>query len=139
MKKAMTIGMMRRKRMIGTKRRNFSASYNNQIQFQEIITGKKCPSDSVDEFSYHVQAMVEEMGEVMKADKRWKTHRNHRYEPEEKLDEIADVFITAMNLAIHSGFSDEEVEEAISKKISENYARLISKDCVACQEEETTK
>ena len=42
-----------------------------------------------------------------------------------------------MNIAIHSGFSDEDVEEAISRKISENYARLISRDAVpACQEEE---
>ena len=68
--------------------------------------------------------MVEEMGEVMKADKRWKTHRNFRYEKEEKLDEIADVFITAMNMAIHSGFTAEQMEEAISSKIKENYARL---------------
>ena len=73
----------------------------------------------------------------MKADKRWKTHRNHRYEPEEKLDEIADVFITAMNIAIHSGFSDEDIEEAISNKISENYARLINNK--TCQKEETTE
>lgn len=133
----MMIGMMRRKTMIGTRRKTFSTSYNNQVQFQEIITGHKCPKDDVTQFSYHIQAMVEEMGEVMKADKRWKTHRNGRYEIEEKLDEIADVFITAMNIAIHSGFSDEDVEEAISRKISENYARLISRDAVpACQEEE---
>lgn len=121
-----------------TRRKSFSTSYNNQVQFQEIITGHKCPNDNLSQFSYHVQAMVEEMGEVMKADKRWKTHRNYRFEPEEKLDEIADVFITAMNLAIHSGFSDDEVEEAISRKISENYARLISKNA-ACQKEEATK
>ena len=64
--------------------------------------------------------MVEELGEVMKADKRWKTHRNHRYEPDEKLDEIADVFITAMNISIHSGFTAEDIEKAISNKIKEN-------------------
>ena len=42
----------------------------------------------------------------------------------EKLDEIADVFITAMNIAIHSGFTADEMEEAISNKIKENYERL---------------
>ena len=119
------------------RRKSFSTSYNNQVQFQEIITGQKCPSDNIEKFSYHIQAMVEEMGEVMKADKRWKTHRNHRYEPEEKLDEIADVFITAMNIAIRSGFSDEDIEEAISNKISENYARLINNK--TCKKEETTE
>ena len=102
----------------------FKAAYDNQIHFQEAITGAKCPGDNLNQFSYHIQAMVEELGEVMKADKRWKTHRNHRYEPAEKLDEIADVFITAMNIAIHSGFTAEEMEEAISNKIKENYERL---------------
>ena len=102
----------------------FKAAYDNQIHFQEAITGATCPGDNLNQFSYHIQAMVEELGEVMKADKRWKTHRNHRYEPAEKLDEIADVFITAMNIAIHSGFTAEEMEEAISNKIKENYERL---------------
>lgn len=103
---------------------NFHDAYLVQSKFQHEVTGATCPSDNLDAFSYHVQAMVEEMGEVMKADKRWKTHRNERYEPEEKLDEIADVFITAMNLAIHSGFSVEQVEKAISGKIHKNCIRF---------------
>lgn len=107
-----------------TGKTNFKESYDNQIHFQEQITGAKCPGDNLAQFSYHIQAMVEELGEVMKADKRWKTHRNHRYEPEEKLDEIADMFITAMNIAIHSGFTAETIEMAISNKINENYERL---------------
>lgn len=103
---------------------NFKESFNQQAHFQHVITGAKCPGDNLHEFSYHIQAMVEELGEVMKADKRWKTHRNTRYEPAEKLDEIADVFITAMNIAIHSGFEAETIELAISNKIQENYSRL---------------
>ena len=103
---------------------SFEASYDSQIHFQEVITGLNCPADNLTQFSYHIQAMVEELGEVMKADKRWKTHRNHRYEPDEKLDEIADVFITAMNISIHSGFTAEDIEKAISNKIKENYERL---------------
>ena len=102
----------------------FKSSYDNQVHFQEVITGVQCPGDNISQFSYHIQAMVEELGEVMKADKRWKTHRNHRYEPDEKLDEIADVFITAMNISIHSGFTADEIEAAISNKIKENYERL---------------
>lgn len=102
----------------------FNESYHKQAHFQKVITGAKCPGDNLSEFSYHIQAMVEELGEVMKADKRWKTHRNSRYEPAEKLDEIADVFITAMNIAIHSGFEAETIELAIANKIEENYKRL---------------
>lgn len=104
--------------------KSFFNSYNTQIHFQKEITGAKCPGDNLHEFSYHIQAMVEELGEVMKADKRWKTHRNTRYVPEEKLDELADVFITAMNISIHSGFTAEQIEEAIAKKINENFERL---------------
>lgn len=106
---------------------NFKSSFNRQIKFQEEVTGAKCPGDSLEHFKYHALAMVEEMGEVMKSDKRWKTHRNERYEPDEKLDEIADVFITAMNIAIHSGFDAKTIEMAISNKISNNFERLKAK------------
>lgn len=127
-------GMMRRMTMSGKTNltASFLTSYNRQIRFQKEVTGAKCPGDNLHQFSYHIQAMVEELGEVMKADKRWKTHRNERYEPDEKLDEIADVFITAMNIAIHSGFTAEEIEHAIEHKISENFERL----AIAKEEEE---
>lgn len=109
------------------KTNSFHNSYNNQILFQENVAGVRCPGDNLPQFSYHIQAMVEELGEVMKADKRWKTHRNERYVRDEKLDEIADVFITAMNIAIHSGFTVNDVEDAISTKIAENFSRLVLK------------
>lgn len=78
------------------------------------------PQDSPKWFSYHIQAMVEELGEVMKADKRWKTHRNTRYEPEEKLDEIADLFITVMNIAMYSNIDAETLGKAVFSKIEKN-------------------
>ena len=106
----------------------FRDSYQNQVHFQEIVAGVKCPGDNLEQFGYHVKAMVEELGEVMKADKRWKSHRNTRYEPDEKLDELADVFITAMNLAIHSGFTADDIEKAITLKISENYKRFAEEE-----------
>lgn len=105
---------------------SFLLSYRNQVKFQKEVTGAECPGDNLNHFCYHMNAMVEELGEVMKADKRWKTHRNVRYEPHEKLDEIADMFITAMNIAIHSGFSAETIEAAISNKINTNFYRLLA-------------
>lgn len=110
--------------------------YAKQIEFQEEVLEQRAgegqpviaiPQDVLQWFSYHVQAMVEELGELMKADKRWKTHRNERYELEEKVDEIADVFITAMNIAIYSGMSGEELEKAVSKKIESNMEKLKGK------------
>lgn len=106
-----------------TKLIDFGKIFQKQVDFQKMVTGAQCPGDNLNQFSYHVQAMVEEMGEVMKADKRWKTHRNERYEPAEKLDEIADIFITAMNIAIHSGFDANDIAEAIYLKISDNERR----------------
>ena len=77
-------------RMIGKMTKmEFEKLYEMQVKFQEKILEKKAgtgqpvmslPQDDVNWFSYHIQAMVEELGEVMKADKRWKTHRNERFE-----------------------------------------------------------
>ena len=68
--------------------------------------------------------MVEELGEVLKADKRWKSHRNVDYDSGEKLTELADVFITAMNLCIFSGYSIDVVMAAIESKQRINFKRL---------------
>ena len=59
------VGTMRRMKMSGEKI-NFKSSYDNQIHFQENITGVKCPGDNLDQFGYHIKAMVEELGEVIK-------------------------------------------------------------------------
>lgn len=91
------------------------------MQGESLIT---LPVDSTKWFSYHMNAMTEEMGEVLKADKRWKTHRNEKYDRCEKLDEIADVFITAMNIAIFSNYTAEELEEAIAGKVKQNLKRI---------------
>lgn len=108
---------------------SFAEMYKKQVEFQKKILKEKgeewqyLPADSVHWASYHIQAMVEEMGEVMKADKRWKTHRNTNYDRGEKLDEIADMFITMMNVAIFSGFYPLEVQLAILSKIDKNDER----------------
>ena len=111
---------------------SFCDIFGKQEEFQRQIISQMqgCDyrdvviSEDLEWFKYHCMAMVEEMGEVVKADKRWKTHRNERYEPEEKLDEIADVFITAINIAMFSGFSSNEVQNAIMSKIDKNLERL---------------
>ena len=113
---------------------SFCDIFGKQEEFQRQIISQRqgCDyrdvviSEDLEWFKYHCMAMVEEMGEVVKADKRWKTHRNERYEPEEKLDEIADVFITAINIAMFSGFSSNEVQNAIMSKIDKNIERLNS-------------
>lgn len=112
----------------------FNKVYLNQIKFQEEIIKKyqshlsngKLPSDNPVLFQYHMTAMVEELGEVLKADKRWKTHRNDAFDPENKEEEIADCFITLMNACIFSGYDAERILNRVDKKISENLERMIN-------------
>lgn len=110
--------------MSGTKKIDFCELVEKQTNFQEFITGEKLPQDDVHNFQYHMTAIVEELGEVLKADKRWKTNRNKRFEPLEKYEEIADVFITAINIAIFSGLDGEKLLNEIDRKINVNCERL---------------
>lgn len=107
----------------------FEGIFELQAKFQELVEGDH-PHDDPSKFEYHIAAMVEELGEVLKADKRWKTHRNAAHNVEEKLDEIADVFITAINLALWSGFTIDEVIRALNNKIDENFKRWEDKQNV---------
>lgn len=102
---------------------SFRKIYKQQTTFQGKIE-KMLTHDNPTKFHYHMTAMTEELGELLKADKRWKTHRNSTYNQEEKLDELADVFITAMNISLWSGFSYEQLANSISNKIETNNNRL---------------
>ena len=96
-----------------------------QQTFQSKVTGiKVLPSDNITWCMYHMNAMTEELGEVLKSDKRWKTHRNHMFDPENKLEELADVFITAMNISMFSGFSGQDLQNKIIVKIAENTVKF---------------
>lgn len=75
------------------------------------------PVDDVGLASYHVQQLMSEIGEVLEADKRWKSHRNDKNDKEGKLEELADCFIVLMNLVMFSGFNGNDLEEAIEKKL----------------------
>ena len=119
----MTGEKKRMKKMNG--KDNFKVIYDLQTKFQEMITGKtNLPQDSIADFSYHIQAIVEELGEVMKSDKRWKNYRNQQYDPQNKLEEICDVYITLLNVAIFSGFTSEELVKNIFDKIEKNNERF---------------
>jgi len=104
-----------------------SGKLENIFYAQSLFQGKvegKLPHDDPNKFHYHITSMVEELGEVLKADKRWKTHRNTTYVKQEKLDELADVFITAINLSLWSGIGPEQMFDAIENKIVENNKRI---------------
>jgi len=99
--------------------------FEKQAEFQkELLPQIELPKDDITWSSYHIQGLMEEVGEVLKADKRWKTHRNCNYDPDNKLEEIADVMISAINIALFSGFTGSDVYTAIIKKINKNLGRL---------------
>lgn len=75
------------------------------------------PVDDVGLASYHVQQLMSEIGEVLEADKRWKSHRNDKNDKDGKLEELADCFIVLMNMVMFSGFDGNDLEEAIEKKL----------------------
>lgn len=103
---------------------DFTKLYGAQRGFQYLVTKKdRLPVDDLEWFGYHVKAMVEELGELLSADKRWKTHRNVKYEPENKLEELCDVVITAMNLCIFSDIDGDQLYRAIQDKIEKNYTK----------------
>lgn len=82
------------------------------------------PVDDIGLFSYHIQQLMSEIGEVLDADKRWKSHRNSKNDKEAKLDEIADCFIVLMNVAMFSGFDGTQLEEAIERKLKKVSDRI---------------
>lgn len=110
----------------------FNSLYNKQIEFQKKVCElkpydfevEKLPEDNIKGFSFHIQQLMSELGEVLSADKRWKNFRNNKLDLENKKEEIADCFIVLMNVAIFSGLSAKEVEDIILQKMNKNFERL---------------
>ena len=75
------------------------------------------PVDDVSLASYHVQQLISEIGEMLEADKRWKSHRNDKYDKNAKLEELADCFVVLMNIAMFSGFDGNDLANAIQQKL----------------------
>ncbi len=110
----------------------FIEIYEKQVEFQKIIIDKfqshisdgNIPADNPTLFQYHMTGIVEELGELLKADKRWKTHRNDTFDKENKIEELSDCFIILMNIAIHSGYEAADILSVIENKISSNLVRF---------------
>ena len=129
-----------------TKTKTKNGKMNNLVSFQNLFNRQKAnqirmlqagmydefkskstktvPVDDIKLMSYHVQQLMSEIGEVLSADKRWKNFRNVVYDADGKLEEIADCFIVLMNVAMFSGFDDEQIANAIKNKISEVGQRI---------------
>lgn len=82
------------------------------------------PKDSPELSSYHIQQLVSEVGEVLSADKRWKSYRNEHIDMTNKKEEIADCFIVLMNIALFSNMQADELLETIAKKQDTNFERV---------------
>lgn len=105
---------------------DFNDLYDDQVKIQSRMADNGMydgidrdlviPQDIPSLASYHVQQLVSEIGEVLEADKRWKNFRNDKYDRDAKLDEIADCFIVLMNISMFSGFSADDVTNAIHLK-----------------------
>lgn len=116
----------------------FQTFYNKQLDFQKKVAAiygyknlkqeEKLPTDNVDVASYHMLALLEEAGELVKSDKRWKNFRNQHYDKKNKLEEVADCIITLFNICIFSGVSAEELESALFNKMQENDGRIVKKN-----------
>lgn len=113
----------------------FSKLYEQQMSFQQSLISKgiyddnigrdeKLPADNPKLESYHIQQLVSEIGEVLDADKRWKSFRNNKVDLANKKEEIADCFIVLMNVAMFSGFTAEDVLSSIEEKIKVNNERI---------------
>lgn len=98
-------------------RHMYDGNINDQEYEELVVEGHRIPYDSVSLGSYHIQQLMSEIGEVLDADKRWKNFRNEKYDPEAKLDEIADCFIVLMNVAIFSGFNANDIMSAVNLKL----------------------
>ena len=112
--------------------KSFTDFFNDQVAFQKEVNKKfgygvkveNIPEDNVDVAKYHMLALMEETGELVKSDKRWKNYRNAYYDKQNKLEELSDCIITLFNVAMFSGISGKELAEALETKMNENYNRI---------------
>ena len=95
------------------------------------------PIDDIRLASYHIQQLMSEVGELLDADKRWKNFRNEKYDKDAKLDELVDCYIELFNISMFSGFSAEDVYNAILKKLGVIKSRIdkeAKKQMCSCKE-----
>ena len=129
-------GMMKNLKMKKTKmngkNKTLEECYDEQVKFQKEVAKKygynvdvkNIPEDNIEVAKYHMLALLEEAGELVKSDKRWKNYRNTYYDKQNKLEELSDCIITLFNVAMFSGISGKELAEALETKMNENYNRI---------------
>ena len=132
----MMTGMMKNLKMMKTKmngkNKTLEECYDEQVKFQKEVVNKygynvdvkNIPEDNIEVAKYHMLALLEEAGELVKSDKRWKNYRNTYYDKQNKLEELSDCIITLFNVAMFSGISGKELAEALEAKMNENYNRI---------------
>lgn len=86
---------------------------------------EEVPCDSAEIAGYHLLHLTSEIGELINSDARWKSHHAQTFDPNDKLEELADVFIEWMNVAIFSGFTPEMIFSAISDKLVQVRRRAV--------------
>lgn len=132
----MKTGEKTMKMTTGKKNNTLKDIFEKQMHNQTLMIAKGMygepkkeapPVDDVSLSSYHLLQLMSELGEVLDADKRWKNFRNNKYDKDAKVEEIADCFIVLMNIAMFSGLSADDIENAVEKKISEVLERINNK------------
>lgn len=107
--------------------------FERQKIFQSILNDddpNEYPRDDVQLFSTSTLLAVEEIGELLKADKRWRSFRGDKFDSINKSEEMADIFIVFMNILMYSGMSIDDLMDAVSEKIDINMSRVIKSDIV---------
>ena len=102
--------------------------YGRQKEFQSILNKdnkeKDYPRDDVNNYSANTLLLVEEIGELLKEDKRWRTFRGLNYDKKSKKKELADMFIVFLNICMFSDVSMIELIQAVDDKIDVNMSRV---------------
>ena len=128
----MTKNLKMKKTKMNGKNKTLEECYDEQVKFQKEVVKKygynvdvkNIPEDNIEVAKYHMLALLEEAGELVKSDKRWKNYRNTYYDKQNKLEELSDCIITLFNVAMFSGISGKELAEALETKMNENYNRI---------------
>lgn len=102
--------------------------YDEQVKNQMLLIKKGIygdeskelilPADNVKIANNQLLHLVSEIGEVLEADKRWKSFRNNKYDSAAKAEELADCFIILLNVVMFSGISCDELVKNIQNKIN---------------------
>ena len=108
--------------------------FERQAIFQSLINeddySGDYPRDDVENYSANALLMVEDIGELLKTDKRWRTFRGGNHDEVNKSSEIADIAIVLTNICLYSGMTADDLVKAMSDKIDVNMMRLIEEGLV---------